>query len=545
MTDTTKPSWGQAMLEEVVRAIQGSNHELAIRVACDALDRGFKHPLLLNLRAFAHEASREYELALADLQDALTLAPNDPSILNAVGLTLGRLSRPRDAIPYFERSALIDPQFTAAHFNSGWACEMIGEFDRAKQSYEIALAQKSDHCGAFAGLASLASRRADWKAARENAGHALAIDPSQTKAIFSLVEADLAIGEPDTAQQRLLKLVGKKDLSAFDRALMHGYLGDAYDVQGQYRMAFSSYASAAQCRIEAHKADFDREGIEPVHDYVHRITRYFRDTSQSLWKKAPTIEKLAGRPDTHVFLLGFARSGTTLLENVLASHPDISAIAEKPGLQGIREFLNDPDGMTRLCSLDAAAISLLRETYWRTLESMGQDIRKKIVVDKSPFSSMLLPVICRLFPEAKIILAVRDPRDVVFSCFRRRFLMSATTYEFTSLERAARFYNAVMTLALDVLSVAPIASHRFVYESFVKDFAHEARTICAFIGAHWNDDLLEFAELAKKRNITTPSSTQVVRGLYQDGVGVWSNYSEEIGPVLGILQPLVKQLGYD
>jgi hypothetical protein len=165
-----------------------------------------------------------------------------------------------------------------------------------------------------------------------------------------------------------------------------------------------------------------------------------------------------------------------------------------------------------------------------------------VFVDKHPLSTVRLPLIFKVFPDAKIIFTVRDPRDVVLSCFRRSFRMNAVNYEFNDLERAARMYDAVMTAGATYFARLPLKVHQVRYEDLVADFEREGRALCEFLGVAWTDKLKDFA--ATDRAIATPSSTQVRRGLYEEGAGQWRNYAEPMATVIPILHPWIERFGY-
>ena len=168
----------------------------------------------------------------------------------------------------------------------------------------------------------------------------------------------------------------------------------------------------------------------------------------------------------------------------------------------------------------------------------------KVALDKLPLNTMKLPLIARLFPEAKILFALRDPRDVVLSCFRQRFRMNPSMYEFLTLDGAARFYDGVMRLADLYRAKLSLDLHTHRYEDLVEDFDGQTRTICDFIGLPWRAEMRDFAATLDDRSTATPSSTQVARGLYREGVGQWRRYRDQLAPVLPVLAPWVATYGY-
>jgi Sulfotransferase family len=175
---------------------------------------------------------------------------------------------------------------------------------------------------------------------------------------------------------------------------------------------------------------------------------------------------------------------------------------------------------------------------------MGFAPEGRVFVDKLALNTIKLPLIARLFPHAKILVALRDPRDVVWGCFRQRFQMNAAMLEFTSLDGAARLYDGCMTLLETYRRVLPLCVHTIRNEDIVRDFEGQAREACAFIGLPWDQAMRSFADRRRARSISTPSSVQVARGLYASG-GQWKRYERHLEPILPIVQPWVERFGYE
>jgi hypothetical protein len=150
-----------------------------------------------------------------------------------------------------------------------------------------------------------------------------------------------------------------------------------------------------------------------------------------------------------------------------------------------------------------------------------------------------------LFPHAKILFACRDPRDIVLSCFRHRFQMSAPIYELLTLEGAARYYDAVMRLAVCLTSALKLDICLVRHEDVVTEFMREMRRICAYLGLEWVESMGDFSKRTYARTVLTPSTAQLVRGLSTEGVGHWRRYQEQLAPVLPRLDPWVKRFYYD
>jgi hypothetical protein len=277
-------------------------------------------------------------------------------------------------------------------------------------------------------------------------------------------------------------------------------------------------------------------------EYVRTLMRYFEQVPPQDYASPPAH---AADARDHVFLLGFPRSGTTLIEVVLEGHPNVASLEEDELLiDAVREFMRAPTDLDRLMRADQSALEPWRATYWRRLDAAGVGVRGKMFVDKHPLNTLKLPLIARLFPHAKILFACRDPRDVVLSCFRHRFRMSAPFYEFLSLQGAARYYDAVMALAVSLTRALRLDMCLVRHEDVVNDFPREMKRICAYLNLGWVPAMGDFALRARYRATLTPSTAQLVRGLNTEGLGHWRRYQKELAPVLSMLDPWVKRFLY-
>jgi hypothetical protein len=208
------------------------------------------------------------------------------------------------------------------------------------------------------------------------------------------------------------------------------------------------------------------------------------------------------------------------------------------------EFFGSNADLDRLAALSQAELEAWRARYWQRAAESGTEPSKPVFVDKMPLNAVFLPLIARLFPRAKILLALRDPRDVVLSCFRRRFAMNAGMYEFTTLQSTAAYYAAVMQLITVYREKLALDFSEARHESLVADFDAEALRLCAFLGVDFQDEMRGFAERARRQNIDTPSSVQLARGLSDAGLAQWRRYGRPLRPILRVLAPFVAQFGY-
>ncbi len=242
----------------------------------------------------------------------------------------------------------------------------------------------------------------------------------------------------------------------------------------------------------------------------------------------------------------FPRSGTTLLDQILSSHGGIVCLEEVDLVaQSASRFLRDEAALGRLFTIRESTLRDVRDEYWRrTRAACGRDLDGVIFIDKLPLNLVLLPVIWRLFPDAKIIFALRDPRDVILSCLQQRFGMNAAMAQLLDVQSAARYYDLVMRLFEDCRARLPLDVHIVRYESLVENLEKEARSLAAFLGAPYSPSMLEYRKTAAARVINTPSARQVVNPLYRASIGRWRNYAKELEPALPLLNEWAARWGY-
>lgn len=530
------------VLRELETLLRAGNLPQAMLSARDAANRGLVHPNLLALAALQELESGRPDKAYAHIVRARELAPQSPDILHVEGMALAGLGRHKEAVALFDRTLARSPRLAAAHYNRALALNELHEWQRAKEGFERTLEIDPRHAGALARLAAAAAARGDADKARLHAERALAVNPREAAALIALAQVDLEARRFDAVHDRVAPLLAAPDTSTVNRAILHGLAADALDGAGRPAEAFAHYAESNRMLRDYYKPVFEAPGSERAVARANRLATSLRDAPDAHGRAAGSHESPV---PTHVFLVGFPRSGTTLLEQILSSHPGIESLEERDCLApAMADFVLPVDGMQRLGACGDAELGRYREAYWAEAREGGARLDKPVFIDKLPLNSLNLALIARLFPAAKILLALRDPRDVVLSCFRRRFEISANMYEFLALGDAAHFYAAVMELCDLARDKLDLAFHVARYEDLIADPAAHAQGVCGFIGIAHDDAMQGFAENARARDIRTPSAAQVARGVYSTGVGQWRAYRDELKPILATLAPFVAKYGY-
>ena len=527
----------------IEQALGQGDIEGAASLAEIALAAGQEEPMLLNLAAWRREEAGDFAGAHRFLHRARALAPGDVMVLGAIGAVLRKEGRLDEALALLDRVLAAAPGHSAAWLERGYTMEHLKSEQGADESFRRAIAIDPNMAPALGKLADAAARKGDREAAGNFASRALAVDPLEPSANFALATVELEAREADKAEARLRRLLECR-LKSDDRIRSLPLLGDALDRLDRRGEAFDSWSEAQRLFRSEFEAIFAPTADRPGH-------RRFIEIITEQVERAPAFapapaEPVPGEAAIHVFLLGYPRSGTTLVENVLASAPGTIALEERETFAQIDPVLLPNSGlMPDFDALDPGLAGELRARYWNQVERLaGESAGGRTFVDMNPFNGVKLPVIARLFPKARILIMRRDPRDVVLSCFRINFVASPGTFALSELEEAARHYDAMMRLIETCRERLPLAFHEVRYDRLVADFETEVRAMAEFVGLEWTDDFRSFDKTAKTRGVRTASATQVRQGLY-DGGGKWRRYEAQLAPVLPILQPWVEKFGFE
>lgn len=520
-------------------AYRAGDLQRAGEIAEQATAKGHENSQLLTLVAYHRMNQGDVERALLAAKRAWELAPQNVDAMNAVGECLTRAGRLSDAIDVFDSALVQAPGDAMLHFNAALALEQNGDVRRACEEFERAFALDSLNVEAASRLAYLLATRGDMARAREFGLRALALDRRQPYAGFAVALADIEDRNFDRAEAQLVEIMNMPQIGRVVRAIARSILGDALHAMGRQAEAFAAYAEAGKAMHELYAPARGAE-VEMALARSRRLAAYVAKAPADAWASEPGASAVR----SHVFLVGFPRSGTTLLGQILASHPDIAVLEEKRTLTHCADLVATDQALDRFVAMGSAELAPYRAEYWRCAAGHGLGGGRDVLVDKMPLNSELLLLIAKLFPEAKIVFAIRDPRDVVLSCFRRRFNMNRQMYELLTLEGAAAFYDSIMRLGEVYRGKLSLPFLDLRYEALVEDFENQAKRLCSFVGVPYDTALAQFAEGARTRNILTPSATQVVRGLYRQGVGQWTAYRDQLAPVLPVLAPWVSRFGY-
>lgn len=436
--------------------------------------------------------------ALQWLEEAARLAPRDAELQVKLGLERQFAWQMEGAEVALRAATTLRPSLDEAH---------------------ILLALHLEHMNKASGIADVV-RTAAAGGVRDGTTHFLRALVCRREGRFADGLAELAGLPTDIEPVRAAQLRGQ----------CHDRLGNAAE-------AFASFAEMNRLQ--------QRDPTEPV-----RRAREYRE-ALACDRKRVTPEWYAGwrqeavpaaRPSP-VFLLGFPRSGTTLLDTMLMGHPRVQVMEERPPIARVEREIG---GLEGLAALSGAEITRLRSLYF---EEAGRWVALRddaLLVDKFPLHLNKVPIIHRLFPDARFVLALRHPLDVLLSCYITNFRLNSAMANFLDLETAAWVYDQSFGFWEQCRRIMGIDSHTVVYERVVENTSTELRSLCAYLGLEWHDSVLDHQRTASGRGvITTASYAQVTEALYTRARGRWERYRPWLEPILPVIRPWIERHGYE
>jgi len=492
-------------LEEIARLLEDAGERAAaakIYKRCLLTDpeRYLAHSRLGALRF----QDREIEAALFHLERANELKPDDPAILNNLGLLYEMHDQPERAIETLKLALekggpenLIQGTLAGIYEDSNF-------LDRLKRLLAEALPKFPGDFYLNLVAAKMKRREGDVAGALR---HLAPFDPAT---------------QPNDAQ-----------------VIYHFELGRVFDAAGDYDRAFTHFAEGN--RLSADEPSFRAFDLKKSREQIQTL----RALDLASWKTPAETEITQGVP---AFLVGFPRSGTTLLNQILDAHPGIEVLEEKPILARLAGRLNEGKGNFPkvLETVDGQVLASLRGHYAIHADALRKRESGRLLVDKCPLQILEVPFIAKLFPRGKIILSLRHPCDVVLSCFMQNFGPNNAMLNFLNLDDASAYYAAVMDLWRHDRSEIPLDCHTIRYEALVENFEREVRALVAFLGLPWDEGVLAYREQAlSKARINTPSYHQVIQPIYGGAVGRWRRYEKHLKPYLPRLAPFAREFGYD
>jgi tetratricopeptide (TPR) repeat protein len=499
-----RPDRAQAELEALLR-LNPERHEI--------------HNLL-GVAAVARERTSE---ALPHFEKAVALAPNSVAYLNNLGRAYVKLGRLELAVPAILRLLKLSPDHEAALYTIAELFQKMGKAARSLPYLEAYLARHPDHAGLIAARASILESIGESEEAA-NVYERLKHDPKyRVHALFRLSQlrrhraGTALLGEFEEA---LAAATADKD-----RKLLHSGLGKILEDLGEYDAAFPHYGQANA--LEATRFDTDSHNRRLEWLKVIFTPQFFA-----------ARQDYGSASDLPVFVVGMPRSGTTLTEQIIASHPQADGAGELRRLRSMARTLgyNEtgelfPDAMR---AMTAEQSRILADNYLALLRFYSRSAER--IVDKMPFNYEMLGLASLIFPKARIVHCRRDALDTCFSIYVNRFT-DFHSYA-NSLDVLGRYYRSYAALMDHWREVLPRPMHEMEYEATTAEPEPRIRALIGFLGLPWDDACL--AHNKAKTTVTTLSSWQVRQPLYRTSVKRWKRFEKHLAPLIDALGDLAQ-----
>jgi len=555
---------------------------------------------LQRMRAFFAQEAGDHGIAIPAYEKIVSAEPRDWEAWNNLGNSRRLAGDPDGSVAALERAAELNPSSPPVRLNYAMALAGAGRVDEAEQRlrgmaadypqdtkplqelYAIfkelgredealdAIAEASARNPADLGLAILVAGQELNVLRPEDAEvtyrRILAADPAhelatiglavvfelanRTDELFDLIEKSQGTGVGENVINFIgamgyrrskkfaegLELLKKvpEDLESTRRFHLLGQLEEG---AGHYEEAFAAFTQMNDLQARDLTKPLERAAA-----YRERLVQQ-RATLSQAWLKEWRVSDVSDGRASPAFIVGFPRSGTTLLDTMLMGHPQIEVLEEEPALLEAAKILERFDDIQKLGD---EKIREARDLYFKVAAERTPLASGKVLVDKNPLTMNSLPLVRRLFPDAKIILALRHPCDAVFSCFASNFKLNDGMSSFLHLDTAADLYDVSFSYFEKARELFALPVHEIKYENIVEDRERELKALIAFLGLDWSEQVLDHESTALSRGrIKTPSYHQVVQPIYSQSAGRWTNYRKHLEPILPALEPWIAKFGYN
>ena len=543
------PSNPDAWHLDGIVAFRSGNLQAAKKMIQHAIEKSPDRSLFRITLGNVLRAQGSFHDALDSYASALTDNSKDARAALAYfnrGTLLQELGRHEEALEDFDTLLSLpdEPENSGdIHAFRADSLTALGQGDEAIEVYESALQKQPGHIGCRLGLAEALESQARLDEALAHTHHVLERARGHWRAVRLHATILRRQGRADVALKQIQEVdSGKIPLPAAlqvhaERARIHDSLGE-FEAAFEQSETQNRIAQKLASRLPVSKDKYLQQVLEPL--------RYFSSGLPDEWRNLPAPSSWGKRPP--VFLVGFPRSGATLLDQILDSHPDIHVLEERYMLLALRDRLReDAEGYpAALSQMNSSQRDDLRALYRKQLQNEGYDSADRLVINKLPLNLIHVGLIHRVFPEAQIILALRHPCDVVISCFMQDFALNDSTANFLTLKDSAYLYDKVMSLWKTYQNRFDLSVYKIRYENLVEDFDSEVACLLNFLELPWKDEVRGFAAHARTRTLVQiPSHEQVTSKLYNRSCGRWRNYRPWIEPHIKTLEPHISAFGYD
>jgi tetratricopeptide (TPR) repeat protein len=440
----------------------------------------------------------------------------------------------------WQRAQELEPSNANLQLQMGHHYQNLRLIGRAREAFERASAINPRAIDPRMALIILFERNHQFDEAREAVESCLKIDPKDDQARYFQAFLDRRENKIEDAERRLRGLIASAPQHQFVQYASRFELAEILNRTERYDEAMQTLIDAKRLvrgitNVDKMLADYDQTAA-----HFKRETLSLPKNIVRTWSKE-FPEKIREKMPKLAFLGGHPRSGTTLLEQILGAHPDVAALDESLSFDMVAARLYNSSPLR-----PPARLNVIRRQYIQAfLTEFGNYREGQILLDKNPSPTVRLRIWLRAFPELRVIMALRDPRDVLVSCYFQNIPINAVNANFLSFERTARHYSNLMDVWLAVRQWEGFPWIETKYEDTVANMDSEGRRVTEFLGLSWHEKQARFYDKSKEKRVYSPTYHDASQPVYKRAVSRWMAYEKYLAPALPILEPYCKALGYE
>lgn len=520
-----------------VLLMQQAQYDEAVSLIKKAIDCNPSAAAYHNNLGNALKSTGNYDEAIRCYKKALALKPAYPQALYNLGNALKELGHLEEAADSYLKALSIMPDFAEVHNNLGLIYQECDQMEEALSSFKKAYSLNPGSVDTCSNLAEVYEKKNNVEQAEMFSKKALSMDPANPHARYVQARLLRRRGKLGEAVELLAPAV---QVDSSFLSFIHFELGKLYDLLHDSSRAYHHFSLGNNLtRMKTEGSD------RAMESYLSKLAQ-MENTVTEEWVQSFSAQSVSQSSDSPCFLVGFPRSGTTLLDQILDCHPQLQVMEEVPVLETIASDIEASYGgyPRALACLDQETIEVFRARYFN---EVGRSIVRKpemVLVDKLPLNIQHVPLAVRLFPATKFILVIRHPCDVVLSNFMQNYKINEAMANFFTLQESARLYKRIMGLWNIYREMLSVNYHTVTYESLVENIRLEVEGLLEFLELDWNEAVLNYRDHARKRTIKTPSYQSVTKPIYKQAKFRWLRYAEHLEHVRADLAPFIAQFGY-
>lgn len=498
-------------------------------------------------KAAAHWDQLEFDEAMRLFEKAHRTSPGNLSILIDLGRAHLLRYNPTKAAELFDKALKRSKRSLPVLLRVAESYQKIPRHDLAEPFYREAASYDDIPLAGLHSYAEVLERLHRIDEAQAVLERAAELKPDGPQTNLQQAKLLRRTNDPSGSAKALRNLLQRPKLP-YDVKWMAEYeLAGLSDKAGQPKEAMEAWIRAKE--VLRTEGELFRNQLDKINAENDRMLETLKPDQVQRWSDRGASFHPARKL---CVLTGHPRSGTTLLEQILDSHPGAVSADEStifgndvatPIRRNADEALPIPEVLDALTTEELLAY---RERYWNYTEAfIGEATGDRVLIDKNPALTLQLPTMAAVFPEVKVLFAIRDPRDVVLSCFMQKFMMNSVSLSYLDLESACRQYARIMESWLQIRDLLPNPWMQLRYEDLVEDAEREARRVLSFLDLPWDAEVLGFHQHAKAKFVSSPTYEDVTKKIYRGAMQRWRKYESFFEPHLHHLEPFIKEFGYE